>query len=101
MGDYCVFGFSRRSKAMPSLEGDLKCWIIESERLNLKSKASFRIFEAVVAPSEEMAIEHLRFSDEKLDMTLMNAAIRAGEIANEFDWEQSAHMYGTCRFHQF
>ncbi|WP_370213102.1 hypothetical protein [Roseovarius sp.] len=88
-----MFGFGRRSKAMPSLEENLKWWVIESERLNLESKASFRVFAAVVAESEEMAIEHLRISDEKLDKTLMNAAIKAGRIEDEFDWEPvSTHV---------
>ena len=88
-----MFGFGRRSKAMPSLDGNLKWWVIESERFNLASKASFRVFEAVVAQSEEMAIEHVRISDEKLDKTLMNAAIRAGKIEDEFDWEPvSTHV---------
>lgn len=88
-----MFGFGRRSKAMPSLEGQLKWWVIESERFNLASKASFRVFKAVVAQNEEMAIEHLRISDEKLDKTLMNAAIRAGKIEDEFDWEPvSTHV---------
>ena len=78
---------------MPSLDGNLKWWVIESERFNLASKASFRVFEAVVAQSEEMAIEHVRISDEKLDKTLMNAAIRAGKIEDEFDWEPvSTHV---------
>lgn len=78
---------------MPSLKGNLKWWVIESERFNLKSKASFRVFEAVVAENEEMAIEHSRISDEKLDKALMNAAIRAGRIEDEFDWEPvSTHV---------
>ncbi|MCB5199816.1 hypothetical protein LGQ03_11265 [Loktanella sp. TSTF-M6] len=72
---------------MPSLDDNLKWWVIESERFNLESKASFRVFDAVVAQSEEMAIEHLRISDEKLDKSLMNSAIRAGKIVDEFDWE--------------
>lgn len=88
-----MFGFGQRSKAMPSLAGNLKWWVIESERLNLESRASFRVFEAVVAESEEMAIEHLRVSDEKLDKALMDAAIRAGRIEDEFDWEPvSTHV---------
>jgi len=82
-----MFGFNRRSKAMPSLEDNLQWWVIESERFNLESNASFREFEAVIAPNEEMAIEHLRVSDEKLDQSLMNSAIRAGKIVDEFDWE--------------
>ncbi len=81
-----MFGFGRRIKAMPPLEGNLKWWVIESERFNLESKTSFRVVEAVIAQSEEMAIEHLRISDEKLDKTIMNAAIRAGKIEDEFDW---------------
>lgn len=87
MGDYCMFGFGRQSKAMPSLDGNLKWWVIESERFNLESKASFRVFEAVVAQSEEAAIENLRMAEEKLDKTLMNAAIHAGKIEDEFEWE--------------
>ncbi len=82
-----MFGFGRRSKAMPSLDGNLKWWVIESERFNLESKASFRVFEAVIAQSEEMAIEHLRISDDKLNKSLMNSAIRAGKIEDELDWE--------------
>lgn len=69
-----MFGFGRRSKAMPSLDGVLKSWVIESERINLESKASFRGFNAVIAQSEKAAIEHLRISNEKLDTSLMNAA---------------------------
>lgn len=88
-----MFGFGRRTKAMPPLEGNLKWWVIESERFNLESKTSFRVVEAVIAQSEEMAIEHLRISDEKLDKTIMNAAIRAGKIEDEFDWEPiSTHV---------
>ena len=88
-----MFGFGRRSKAMPSLDGNLKWWVIESERFNLESKASFRVFEAVIAQTEEMAIEHLRISDEKLDKSLMNSAIRAGKVEDEFDWEPvSTHV---------
>ena len=88
-----MFGIGRRSKAMPSLEGKLKWWVIESERFNLASKASFRVFEAVVAQNEEMAIEHLRISDEKLNKSLMSAAIRAGKIEDEFEWEPvSTHV---------
>ena len=82
-----MFWFGRRSKTMPSLEDNLRWWVIESERFNLESKAPFRVFKAVVARSEEAAIEHLRISDDKLDKTLMNAAIRAGKIEDEFDWE--------------
>ncbi|MGR3712479.1 MAG: hypothetical protein ACU0A6_05105 [Shimia sp.] len=82
-----MFGFGRRSKEMPSLDDNLKWWVIESERFNLESKASFRIFDAVIAKSEKMAIEHLRISDEKVDKSLMNSAIRAGKIVDEFDWE--------------
>ncbi|WGW04431.1 hypothetical protein [Tropicibacter oceani] len=71
----------------------MKWWVIESERFNLESKVSFRVFEAVVAQSEEAAIEHLRISYEKLDETLMNAAIRAGKIEDEFEWEPvSTHV---------
>ena len=93
MGDYCMFGFGRRSNAMPTLDGNLKWWVIESERFNLESKSSFRVFEAVVAQSEEAALEHLRISDEKLDKTLMNAAIRTGKIEDEFEWEPvSTHV---------
>ena len=88
-----MFGFGRRPKAMPSLDGDLKWWVIESERFNSDTNASFRVFEAVIAQSEEMAIEHLRISDEKLDKSLMNSAIRAGKIEDEFDWEPvSTHV---------
>lgn len=88
-----MLGFGRRSKAMPSLDRNLKWWVIESERFNLESKVSFRVFEAVVAQSEEAAIEHLRISKEKLDETLMNAAIRAGKIEDEFEWEPvSTHV---------
>lgn len=82
-----MFGFSPRSKPMPALEGHLKWWVIESERFNLASKTSFRVFEAVVAQSQEIAIENLRVSDEKLDKSLMAAAIQAGKIEDEFDWE--------------
>lgn len=82
-----MFGFGKRSKAMPPLEGNYKWWVIESERFNLETKSSFRVFEAVIAESKEMAIEHLRISKERLDKTLMNAAIRAGRIEDEFDWE--------------
>lgn len=82
-----MFGFGRQSNTLPSLDDNLKWWLIESERFNLESSASFRVFEAVVAQSEEAAIEHLRISDEKLDKTLMNAAIRAGKIEDEFEWE--------------
>lgn len=82
-----MFWFNRGSKALPILENGLKWWVIESERCNLESKSSFRIYHAVVAKCEEIAIEYLQISDEELDRTLMNAAIRAGEIQDEFDWE--------------
>lgn len=88
-----MFGFGRRSKAMPSVEGDLKWWVIESERFNLESKTTFRVFDAVVAQSEDVAIEHLRISDKKFEKTLMDAAIRAGQIEDELGWEPvSTHV---------
>lgn len=78
---------------MPALDGNLKWWVIESERFNLESKTSFRVFEAVIAQNERMAIEHLRISDEELDKSLMDSAIRAGKITDEFDWEPiSTHV---------
>ena len=61
--------------------------MIESERYNLGTKASFRVFEAVVGQSEEEAISNSKISDEKLDKTLMESAIRSGRIEDEFDWE--------------
>ncbi|WP_159089957.1 hypothetical protein [Ruegeria sp. Alg231-54] len=82
-----MMGFDPRSKAMPDLDDHLKWWVIESERFNLAPKASFRVFKAVIAQSEEMAIENLRVSDEKLDKSLMQTAIRSGRIEDEFDWE--------------
>lgn len=82
-----MFGFGRRSKAMPSLDGQLKWWVIESERFNVASQLSFRVFDAVIAQNEEIAIENLRVSDENLDKTLMEAAIRNGKIEDESSWE--------------
>lgn len=88
-----MFRLGQRSKAMPPLSGNSKWWVIESERFNTESKAMFRVFNAVIAQNEKTAIEHLRISDEKLDKTLMNAAIRAGKVEDEFDWEPvSTHV---------
>lgn len=80
-----MFGFGR--KALPPLDGQLKWWVIESQRFNLASQSTFRVFDAVIAENEQAAIENLRDSDEKLGKTLMQSAIRNGKIHDESGWE--------------
>ena len=82
-----MFGFGRPKVILPVFENGLKWWVIESEGYNLGTKTSFRVFEAVVAQTEEEAIENLKVSDEKLDKNLMKSAIRRGEIEDEVAWE--------------
>ena len=82
-----MFGFGRKTKPVPALDGDLKWWIIESQRLNLTSKSTFRDFNAVIAENEDAAIENLRISDDELNETLMKADIRNGKIGDEAEWK--------------
>lgn len=67
-------------------------WVIESKRSNLRSKTTFRVFEAVIGNSEEEAIKHSDISDARLDAALMNSAIRRGDIKDRCEWQPVSRL---------
>ena len=82
----------RKPNSLPVLKNGMSWWVIESKRYNLSAKTTFRVFEAVIAHSEDQAISHAKVSDARLNAALMNAAIRRGEIEDQFEWQPISRL---------
>ena len=70
---------------LPTLSAENLWWVIESVRRN--GDGPFRVFHAVIGRDADEALKNLAESDVRLDEEMMQAAIRAGKIEDEWDWE--------------
>ncbi|SOC05244.1 hypothetical protein SAMN05877809_103409 [Rhodobacter sp. JA431] len=72
---------------LPVLSEDRKWWVIESLRSKTGSGEKFRAFHAAIGQSSKEALAHVQKADLAQESALMEQAIKAGQIEDEWAWE--------------